>query len=123
MKKRKKHHWEKIGLLDNVPEDKKNYFNNAFDFTLNYLLSDHELSNDGTPETLIFPIIRRIGIEYEISNDEIIEMINELPEKYKDFQDNILPHIMLHSYSTIDAEAEFGSLYVENKIKELNKIK
>ena len=75
-----------------------------------YVLSNDKTNNNAY-STMIFPIIRRIFVKIEITNDIVEKIINEVKEQYQE--------IDFESYIDNDPEVEFVCKYSENKINEL----
>jgi hypothetical protein len=104
--------WTEIGIMDGVPEDRKEAVANGFEFAYKFLM-ERENSNpdaDTQFETISFPIIRRIVEKIDLSETELLEIINYCNTEGKDK--------IRDTAGGMDYEAEFGyryaEIYVEN---------
>lgn len=80
--------WNKIGMLDEFPEEKKENLAELYEFTLNELLKYGEDELDNNIGTVIFPIIYRVYKEVDISKLDIIDLINSLNKNLTDLYKN-----------------------------------
>jgi hypothetical protein len=108
--------WERIGMLEYVPENKKERVANAFELILQ-TLKKRENSNEqdisgitSQYETVPFPIIRRILMKIDINDDEILEIISNSNIECKKFVE--VSELKYMNY--IDIECEFIADYVDN---------
>lgn len=105
--------WTEIGIMDGVPEDRKEAVANGFEFAYKFLM-ERENSNpdaDTQFEIISFQIIRRIVEKIDLSEAELLEIINYCNTEGKD---------MIFEYGTaggMDYEAEFGYRYAENYVE------
>ena len=100
-------HWDSLGLLTDISENKIRYISNTLELTLAYLMRLN--TQNSVLVTIIFPIIRRIGAEFEFGINDLFEIINEVRIGVSE----------LKSIDDIDVEADFCANYANNKIIEL----
>jgi len=108
--------WEEIGLLETTPEDRKDATAKVLNIALKYLL-DKEEKNVQTPrpfETLGIPVLVRIMREVNLSDDEVIRILDDIEPAIKAYDFNKFNGV------PIDLEMEFVAEYSE---KELEKLK
>jgi hypothetical protein len=92
--------WEILGLLAKTPENKKEFVANTLQLLLAHLNYEFKEEQDGNFETLIFPIITRIGNEREVR--ENMKNLENLDDE--------------------DVMLSFTEKYCENKIKNMGKL-
>jgi hypothetical protein len=106
--------WSKTGMLDGLPEDRKEMVATSFEFLLNYLV-ENDISNNGDIESLSFPIIRRIGAVVDITTDDIENIVQEIKEQYYEY--NTFDEELYEN----DKELAFCTEFSEKKINEMKK--
>lgn len=97
--------WEKRGLLEYITEDRKEMTANTFEFTYNILIQKYENPKHDISQP--FLIVARICRKIELSNDEVLEIINDVELVYKNFIENNKLECPLYD------EAEFIATYVD----------
>lgn len=108
--------WERIGMLEYVPEDRKEKVANAFELILETLKKrenskEQDISGITSQyETVPFPIIQRILMKTDINEDEILGIINDSIIECKKFVETS----ELKYMNYIDIECEFIADYVDN---------
>lgn len=101
--------WGELGMLDGLLNNRKKNVAKALTITYEYI--SNMPSTDDQCKTLIFPIIRRIVEKFDLTKEEIIEIIKEFRESLKNFNSTNI-------FQT-DAEVEFVSLFSDLKINSL----
>jgi hypothetical protein len=99
--------WENFGLLNKIPDNRKSKITRYFNYLLKILKCD---VNDDI-EPLMFTIIRKIGIEVDITNNDINQIIIEARKAY------INKHESEYVYA-LSMKCEFTNEFCENKINE-----
>jgi TusA-related sulfurtransferase len=107
--------WENLGVLEGLTDEQKVKTVVAFNIALNYLIKNEDKYE--TFFTIPFPVIHRILKTRDLSEEEVIEIIDDCIPSCKKF---IETSDFTSFYSTVDVEAEFISYYAEQKIEELN---
>ena len=109
--------WEEIGLLETTPEDRKDATAKVLNIALKYLLDkEEEEKNVQTPrpfETLGIPVLVRIMREVNLSDDEVITILDEMEPAMKAYDFS-----KFNGYP-IDVEMEFCHEYSTNKLEQL----
>jgi len=106
--------WKRIGLLKDLPENRMEMMANSFEYLLNLLEEIEEKKpSNGDANSIAFPIIRRIGGVIDITNNDIVNIVKEINEQYKDY--NTFDEKLYGD----DKELAFCTEYSEKKIKEL----
>jgi len=114
--------WEKIGLLIGIDINKHATYVNLFNIGVNHVLNkDSEYSE--SYESVFLPIIRRISDEIMMTEEQTIEMLDELNENCKEIDEILNDKTKRDDYQKlgVDVELEFVKKFAEEKIKELKK--
>lgn len=107
--------WQSLGLLENTPNERKEFVANSLELLTAYLLHINDDNDDGIYQTMIYPILVRIGREVDFGINDFMLILNE-----------VMNEILLIKYdenSDIDYEELFCNEYSNKKIEELKKIK
>lgn len=104
--------WENLGFLAKTPENKKEFVANALELLLAYLNYEFKEEQDGNFETIIFPIITKIGNETEFGINDLFSIIDEVKESIN----------VLEDLDNEDVMSSFTGKYCENKINEFKTI-
>ena len=107
--------WNKIEILNGIPEEKKEKLAELFDFALN-ILCEHEKNDvnyNADLNTWTFPIIYRICDEIDIQTSDVINIIDDLNGKV------ILNFDNIDEYPVFDRDAMIVAKYSEYKIDDL----
>jgi hypothetical protein len=105
--------WEKLGLLENIPIERKPQVVNALNVALEYLLEKEKDGDKEEFETLPFPVLIRITKEIDLTNDQVLEIVNDCRLKFKEYDFNKFNNFGM------DYESFFTVEYADDKIKEL----
>ncbi len=108
--------WDCVGLLDNLPEDKKSFVAYMFEEALDIMMNN-EVHTDENINTLIFPIIYRVGMEINFDRDELLTFFKDL----KDLLNNT--EFAQLNLMNVDAEQIIVHSYSRDKIKQLKGFK
>lgn len=130
--------WEKAGILDSTPDDRKEFVINLLDETLSFVNEINlftvsiKRESDGKVLTkkeldrtqiLLFPIIIRIANEIDITKKDVRQIYNSIVFDFYDFIDKNKELARMN----IDLEAEyswgFTKTYIDLKKSENNKDK
>jgi hypothetical protein len=106
--------WSKSGLLNGISNKQQNELSELFEYASNFILNNQKDLDTNTYVPLIFPIIRRIFIEIKLTNNIIENIINEVKNKYFEFENE-------WQFDMRNFEMEFVDSYTINKINELRK--
>jgi len=113
-----KEKWEEIGLLIGTPEDRKDKAVRVLNIGLKHLLDKQaKEKNDDTHrpfETMGIPILIRIVREVNLSDDEVVEILDDMEPAIERYDFN-----KFGGYAFIDTEMEFCHEYSTNKIEQL----
>lgn len=111
MKKKTKKEWEEIGLLSNIPEDRKDKVVNALNLIVDAMVGDIV-----EVETRPVPVIMRIVCEVDVPNEDIPRLFNEILGEYNnhDFEKDKAEH----EHMNLDYESMFLTKIADMKIKE-----
>jgi hypothetical protein len=110
-----KEEWEKIGVLELTPEDRKDKVVNALNIAVKWLI-EFPINIDTTADyiNVIVPVvIVRIANNVDISEDEVLMICKEINIAYKNFDPSTLP-------DSTDPDAEFFRAFCDAKINQLN---
>ena len=110
-----KEQWEKIGLLDTIPEERKDMAVTVFNAVITHL-TKNETEEHKSFETIAFPILIRILREVDLSVEEAIQMLGELDVAVEKYDFN-----KFNGFYDIDVEMEFVVEFAEKKLEELKK--
>ena len=110
--KHTKEKWEEIGLLETVPEDRKDDATRMLNIALEYNLAEEAKEDKHRSfQTIGFPILIKIVKEVNISDAEALEILKEIPSALKRYDDH-----QFDGYP-VDIEMEFAHRYCEDKIE------
>lgn len=115
---------ECLHFLDGFPEDKKEILAINFENMAHYLIYDSENDTDGSFETIIFPIIRKVTSEVPIKFDCRMLTKYVLNSKWEDIQkyvNNDVQKIIEQNkdrgiFDILNAENECYTVYGNGKI-------
>ena len=113
--------WENTGLLEEFTKDRKLVATHAFNVVFKWLEEHREEPEQDIPgftgqyETLPLDVIHKIIKNVDLTDQEILEICNEVHIAFDKFD---ITEILKHTYSTIDAEAEFVAEFSEKKINQ-----
>ena len=116
--------WDNIGLLEGFPDNRKFEATHALNVVFNWIKKRHEEPEQDIPgftgqhELLPLHVIHKMIRTIDLNDQQILEICNEVHEAFDKFD---IDEILKHTYSTIDAEAEFVYEFSENKIKQYKK--
>lgn len=102
--------WENLGLLAKTPENRKEFVANSLELLIAYLNYVYKEEQDGNFETIMFPIIARIGNEVEFGINDLFSIIDELKIGITDLN---------FESKFVDVEAIYVPKYCDNKVIEL----
>ena len=107
--------WNKIEILNGVPEEKKEKLSELFDFALDILCNreKNDVNYNVDLGTWTFPVIYRIYNETDIQTSDVIDIIDDLNGKV------ILNFDNIDEYPVFDRDAMIVAKYSEYKIIEL----
>ena len=108
-----KEKWEQIGLLEGVPEDRKNMAVESMNFAMNWLshLNDNSDEDISEIETITLPVILRIALQIDLTKAEVLECCKELRQQWSKFD-------RTRFQGNIDPEAAFCKSFAEMKINQ-----
>ncbi len=78
--------WNKTGLLETIPEERKLLVSNSLELLTKYLIGSGNDENRFV--TLIIPIFCRIGREVDFGINDFFQIIKEVQNEIKDVQSN-----------------------------------
>ena len=110
--------WERIGLLEDISEDRKDMVAHAMTVSFNWIDNQPKPEQDISGhqnETLPLLAAHRVAKSINLTDDEILEISKEVGSAYEKF---LIDFDELTVYSYIDIECEFLSHYCDNKIEE-----
>ena len=107
--------WENLGVLEGLTDEQKVKTVTAFNIALNYLTKNEDKFNSFT--TIPFPIIYRIIKVCDLTEENVLDIVNESIIQCKYFIETAKIDSF---YSALYMEEEFTSYYAEQKIEELN---
>lgn len=113
MKKLTKKQWEEMGLLEGFTEDRKIAATHAFNYVFNWIEERHKEEDTNQYELLPLHVIHRMIKDVDLTNQQILEVCDEVHAAFDKFD---IAEVLKHTYSTIDAEAEFVAEFSEKKI-------
>lgn len=110
-----KEQWEKIGLLDTMPEERKDMAVEAFNAGVKFL-TENETEEHKPFETVGFPVLIRIIKEVDLSAEEVPKLFQEVAVAMEEYDYN-----KFNGFPQIDVEMEFVQEFSFKKIEELKK--
>ncbi len=113
MKEYSREKWEGIGLLETIPEERKDRVVRVLNIVLKKLL-DNETDEHKSMETISFPIFLRIVKEVDVSDEEVIKILGEIEPAVENYDFN-----KFGGFIHIDTEMEFVHEFSEKKLEEL----
>jgi hypothetical protein len=120
---KRKHNWEKLGLLDITPIERKEYVASVLDKALTFAIKNEDFpvnfddNDEGIINLIFFPIILGIVNKININDNQIKDIYFEIMNKYNDEYKNNLSNNFLMD----DNDAKICNSFFENKIEELTK--
>jgi len=108
-----KEQWEKIGLLDTLPKERKDMAVKAFNAAIKFL-TENETEEHKPFETVGFPVLIRIIREVDLSAEEVPQILQEVAVAMEEYDYN-----KFNGFYSIDVEMEFVVEFSEKKIEEL----
>lgn len=113
--------WRKIGLLEDLDNDKSKLIANAFEIMMQHLLKiENEFGETPKGTVQIFPILRRILSEIDVKQSNLDIFVIDL---YEFFIEKYLNNDVTNSYySNINSDNELHELceFCDNFIKQYN---
>lgn len=103
--------WESLGLLDKTNDNRKEFVSNSLELLVSYLNHIYDESNDGKYESIMFPIVTRIGNSIDFGINDFINIINEVRSEF------------VNDNNSEDMELKFVENFCEKKINQLKKYK
>ena len=109
--------WEAIGILEGIPEDRKDVVAHALTVAFNCVDKKHNKQNQNKFQYEVLPIevIRRIVKEINLTDEEILKICEEVHPARDGYDFNKFNYV---GGSTIDYEAEFIAEFSDEKIKQ-----
>ena len=104
--------WEGSGLLQDIPEDRKQMVVDCFNIAIDWITEDKVVSDDdrmGEIEVLILPLFYRIAKEVDLNKTQVLETC-------KEFRQSWLNADMTRYAKLIDPEAAFLQAFAGMKI-------
>lgn len=101
---------EIVDLLNATPEDRKNKVTNALNIAIKWLMDNNKITD--YINVIIPATVTKIVNEVDVTDEEILNICNEMNIAYENFEPIILPN-------TEDPEAEFVADFCKNKINQL----
>lgn len=106
--------WEDYGLLQEIPEDRKEMVVSCFNIATKWLMEGSLVSSErqGEIETLMLPLFYRIAKFVDLTEMQVLEIC-------KEFRQSWLQHAVGERYPEfVDPEAEFLRAFAEMKINQ-----
>jgi hypothetical protein len=109
--------WERTGFLEELPEDRKNMVVNCFNLAIKWVTDDALVTGkrQGELETLVLPIMYRIGKFVDLTDAQVMEICKEFRHGWLDFQSEKHEDIE-------DPELHFVRAFSEAKIDQYKKL-
>ena len=110
--------WGSLGLLEQLPEYRKPILALLYESMAMYIVNlDLGIKSYGEEkaETIIFPVMYRI-INGDGHIDNVVSLYNDVVD-FLNMNKHRIDEIQSQSYFSIDAEAEFTALYVEQYLE------
>jgi len=110
--------WEKLGLLESTPDDRKDNVVKALNTSLHWMDEKHEATQDipgfsDKYETMPIPIIVGIVKEVDVSDEGVRKICDEIVDAYEKYDFGKFNGIPM------DIEAEFMCEFRDKKVEEL----
>jgi hypothetical protein len=108
-----KKNWERIGFLEELPEDRKDMVVNCFNLAIKWVTDDTLVrgKRQGELETLVLPIMYRIAKVVDLTESQVIEIL-------KDFYHAWLSFDPTKDEKSADPELHFVKTFCESKINQ-----
>ena len=112
--------WERIGFLEDTPEDRKDKVANVLNILMKTVIENQTHSDDTQFEVIPFPVIIRIVNAVDVPDEEISRLYNEMRQAFKKFStpENLAKVYGMHEGMNLDYETEFAYDYANKKIEE-----
>lgn len=105
--------WEEIGLLESIPEDRKDKAASALNISLKWV-NDNSINSDLDVETLPLSIILLIIKEVDICDDEVLNICKEVRPAVKAYDFG-----KFNGISPLGLECEFMREFADHQIEKL----
>lgn len=108
--------WEDIGILKNIPEDRKDKVVNALNIATNAMKVNTIHTDVMSDETVPIPVIMKIVCAVDVPDEDIPRLYNEILREYNghDFEKDKASY----DYLIMDYEAMFLSKFADFKIEQ-----
>ena len=111
--------WEELGLLEQLPEDRKEMTVFCYNIVIKWITDDNITSNHkiGEIEPLILPIFYRIAKIVDLTEEQVLKTCKEFRQAWLDFD----PSQLINVNNVTDPELHFVKSFAEEKINQYKK--